>query len=262
MRLLEQIKQEKENLEAIIKKSGAMLRHLPKGKLYVQERNGHLYCSKRVNGKQYYLPVGSSAIGMLADRKVVELVRDNAAKDVELMDHCIQNYEPYDPNELAIGLGSLYKEISRATVNALGFPYTIGFEEDSKQYAERAKYREHLKQTAYDGTKRRSRAELIIDEIYKLLNYPAVYEQPLELPDGEVIVPDYTTWSNTRNTYLYHEHIGKLTDPERNRENFWKFQEYVKAGIYPMDRVLFTFDRPDGSIDTESIKILIQLFMQ
>lgn len=259
MRFIDVMMQEKENLQAVIKNCGKLLQHLPRGKLSTLVKNEHLYFQKYVDGKTEYIHAGDDEISRLKDRKLAEIVLDNAENDLQLMDTLLGSYKSYNPNEVVKTFNEVYRDVSQGAVKAMGFAYTMDYDEFE---TDNPKYPEHLKQTTSEGKKRRSKSEVIIDRIYEELGYDVMYEKTLTFADGAVVSPDYTTWSELRKVELYHEHIGNLEDPDRMEKNIWKFKEYVKNGVYPLDRVLFTFDKPDGGIDAENIKILVKTFMQ
>lgn len=259
MRFIDVLMQEKDNLQAAVNNCRKLLKHLPRGTLIVQERNEHIYYHKYVDGDTKYLRCGSAEIQRLKDRKLAEAVMDNAAGDLRMLDGIINNYRSYNPNELVRSFDEVYRDVSRSAVTAMGFAYTLDYGDFE---AGSPRHLEHLKQTTSKGKKRRSKSEVIIDRIYDELRFDVMYEKPLILADGVEVTPDYTTWSALRKVELYHEHIGNLTNPDIMEMNFWKYKEYIRNGIYPFDRVLFTFDRPDGGIDAENIKVLIRTFMQ
>ena len=259
MKLIDMMMQEKENLQAVLNNCRRLLRHLPRGTLIIQEKSGHRYYHKYVDGNTVYLRHGSAEIRRLKDRKLVEVVMDNAENDLQLMDGFLSGYKEYDPNELIRSFDEAYKDVSRSAVTAMGFAFTLDYGDFE---AGNPKHMEHLKQITSAGKKRRSKSEVIIDRIYDELQYDVMYEKPLVFSDGEEVTPDYTTWSEFRKVELYHEHIGNLTDPDIMKMNFWKYGEYVRNGLYPFDRVLFTFDKPSSGIDAENIKVLIRTFMQ
>ena len=234
MKFIDLMMMEKENLEKTIRLCARQLKHLPRGTLSTQNKSGHIYYTKRVDRKRMYLRNDSPEIQQLKDRHMAELVLDNASHDLELMNQIIQHYKPYDPNELALSLAAAYQGVSKNIILSLGFAYTLGYT--------------HI-------------SELIIDGIYEMLERQVAYEKPLILSGGYEVNPDYTAWSSLRKRDQYHEHIGDLEDPEKMKKNIWKFRHYVATGIYPLDRVLFTFDKPDGSIDAEEIQALIKMFM-
>ena len=258
MKFIDLMMMEKENLEKTIRLCARQLKHLPRGTLSTQNKSGHIYYTKRVDTKRMYLRNDSPEIQQLKDRHMAELVLDNASHDLELMNQIIQHYKPYDPNELALSLAAAYQGVSKDIILSLGFAYTLGYSHLSQK---NAKYKEHLNYVTTSGTKRRSKSELIIDGIYEMLEIQVAYEKPLILSGGYEVNPDYTAWSSLRKRDQYHEHIGDLEDPEKMKKNIWKFRHYVATGIYPLDRVLFTFDKPDGSIDAEEIQTLIKMFM-
>ena len=250
---------EKENLEQTIKQCVRQLRHLPRGKLVAQTKGNNIYYLKRLDGDTLYLPKGDPEIVQLKNRHLAEAVLKNANENLDVMNYTLQHFKTYDPNELAAAFSKSYQGISVDIIQALGFAYTLGFETAPQQWD---KHPENLKYTTIGGAKRRSKSELIIDDIYKSLNIRQQYEKGLRFSDGHEINPDFSAFSELIMMLKFHEHIGDVADPQKMGYNIWKFKHYVHDGIYPFDRLLYTFDKPDGSIDAEEIAMLIKMFMQ
>ena len=250
---------EYENLLEIVRKCGSLLQHLPRGSLDAMRKGERFYYNKYCDGETTYLRAQDPQIIQLKDRRLVEAVLNNADQNMQMLKFLVNRYNEYDPNVLLKSFSAAYQGVSQSVIMAMGFPYTFGYA-DLPQ--DNSKHPENLKHTTANGTKRRSKSELVIDGIYEMLEYQVAYEKELLLRDGSSVNPDYTVWVTRRNREHYHDHIGDLMDPQRRRTNTWKFWHYVDSGLYPRDRVLFTFDKADGSIDAEEITTLIKTFMQ
>ena len=216
-------------------------------------RCSNIYYLKRLDGDTLYLPKGDPEIVQLKNRHLAEAVLKNANDNLDVMNYTLQHFKTYDPNELAAAFSKSYQGISQDIIQALGF-------ENAPQQWD--KHPENLKYTTMGGAKRRSKSELIIDDIYKSLNIRQQYEKGLKFSDGHEINPDFSAFSELIRLLKFHEHIGDIADSQKMGYNIWKFKHYLHDGIYPFDRLLYTFDKPDGSIDAEEITMLIKMFMQ
>ena len=251
---------EKKNLENTERNCGALLQHLPKGRLSVQIKKGSPYYRKiKDDGTEISISRDDKSIELLTGRRVAEQAMKNAAYNHKMLENMLKNYKAYDPNELVRLLSPAYQNISRAHIEAMGFPYLLDL--DGSTSAPDL-HPEHLTQTDSNGNKRRSKSELGIDAVYHELGLDPDYEDTIILPDGFEFHPDFSLWCPLWHRKKFHEHIGNVGNPKTLAITTRKFEELVTFGYYPFRDFIFTFEDPDGNINLQEIKILIETFMR
>ena len=120
-----------------------------------------------------------------------------------------------------------------------------------------------LKHMAQDGTLRRSKSEVILDEILHNLGLVYAYERPLYIGNRRYL-PDYTILRPGDLKPVFVEHFGLTGEgtKEYGSRNDAKRWQYQKAGIVPWKNLLYTYDLPDGTIDVTSIRKALKLFLE
>ena len=115
-----------------------------------------------------------------------------------------------------------------------------------------------------DGTRVRSKGEVIIYNTLKMLGVPFRYEQTIRLVDenGMTVkrVPDFVILKPD-GTEVILEYLGKIDDDEYLMDNLRKIQLYRRNG-YDLGKNLFIIgDSYGGWIDSEQIVKTIELIM-
>ncbi|NPU97346.1 MAG: AAA family ATPase [Candidatus Omnitrophica bacterium] len=114
----------------------------------------------------------------------------------------------------------------------------------------------------------RSKSELVIANMLFARGIDYAYEQPLVLPSGRTLYPDFTIADSARGVTYYWEHLGMLDDPAYRARWERKRQEYADAGILPWPEgggeegtLIETGDEPGGALDAERIARVIEGMM-
>lgn len=118
-------------------------------------------------------------------------------------------------------------------------------------------YNSNLKHITLDGTKVRSKSELIIANqlYYNSLEYQ--YESHLYLNDGKFRRPDFRVITPSGKT-VYWEHLGMLNDDSYKKAWEEKKAEYEANGISEQNSNLFTTeDNEEGGLDSKQIEAVI-----
>jgi ATP-dependent exoDNAse (exonuclease V) alpha subunit len=107
----------------------------------------------------------------------------------------------------------------------------------------------------------RSKSEVIIaDALFdKKIEYD--YEKPLDLGEDGIKSPDFTIEDVESGTLFFWEHCGMMTDEGYLRRWETKRAIYEKHGIIEGENLIVTEDKPDGSIDSQAIRVLIEQYL-
>lgn len=194
-------------------------------------------------------------------RDLSAICRDN----VQAIEELLSQYTPITPNNLEELLPKHYlpPQFSLAAPPA-------SF--NQKWYDEMLKIKnlipptfpEALKIPTNDGIMVRSRVEAIIYNYFLSLGMTPLYEFPLSY-EGKLIRPDFTLLHPLRPFIYIWEHFGRMFRPteglQYQQSAIYKLNVYKELGFYPGCNLFFSFENPDGSIDTENlIKEISQIF--
>jgi len=109
----------------------------------------------------------------------------------------------------------------------------------------------------------RSKAELIIADIYYDLGIPYRYEAKLNLKNGEYRFPDFTVLDVRKRKVVYHEHLGLIDSEEYRLSNLRKMEQYQDSGIYQGSNLLLTYESENIPLNTRFIRqTIINFFRQ
>lgn len=122
------------------------------------------------------------------------------------------------------------------------------------------KYPEQLIHRTISGHYVRSKSELLIDMSLHIHKIPFRYECALPLGDATVY-PDFTILHPENNQIYYWEHFGKMDDPVYCRSACSKLNLYAAGGILPGINLIATYETKEHPLGTETIEMMIQLYL-
>ena len=173
--------------------------------------------------------------------------------DIHTLEMAVKRYKPSDENSVMKDFSEKYPELAASI-------YNDGFDiEKWKADYERKEdlYPESLKQTAADGSKRRSLGELIIGSRLNHYGIPFRFEAEIDHPDIPY-VPDFTIIRPRDGKIIYWEHLGDVNNQTYLNNNKHKFDVYERYGIVPWDNLIISFSQKDYGINEKLIDNLIQ----
>lgn len=107
------------------------------------------------------------------------------------------------------------------------------------------------------GERVRSKSEVIIADRLFAKGIPYKYECPLLVGNG-FIHPDFTILRMSDRKIVYHEHCGKMTDPEYTKDIPERAIKYARIGIFQGDRLFYTFESAECPLDIEALDAFIE----
>jgi hypothetical protein len=117
-------------------------------------------------------------------------------------------------------------------------------------------YDSNLIHTTVDGTRIRSKSEVIVYNMLANVGHKPAYEKMLTFDDGSKVLPDFTI--ETYTGIIYWEHLGMLGDYNYRKDWERKQKLYADNGITIENGKLVTSqDELSGAIDTQKIERLI-----
>lgn len=122
-------------------------------------------------------------------------------------------------------------------------------------YCENTDHLENKMHMTRHGVCCRSKSEAILFEIYDALGIMFHYDEVITI-GGQRLSPDLIGVRRD-GTLVFHEHRG-LHSKEYVAHYDWKSGLYTAAGIYPGINLLYTYDRPDGSINIKLVEAQVR----
>ena len=138
----------------------------------------------------------------------------------------------------------------------------------SRPYRQNSSLLEDKTVTMTNGMKVRSKSEAAIFDLYMKNKIPFHYDEVLKFDcqlkadspglfdAGNNVIyrsPDFIAVRKD-GKIIYHEHFGRLDDPEYLRLAQEKLKVYYACGIVPWDNLIITYDLPGGGIDLKHVK--------
>ena len=92
--------------------------------------------------------------------------------------------------------------------------------------------------------------------MYYDLGIPYRYECPLKV-GNRIIHPDFTILRMSDRKILYHEHCGKMNDPQYTEDLIIRAKDYNRTGIILGDKLFFTFESETTPLDMTMLDNII-----
>ena len=258
--IINDLQQQKTDLERIIKESERRLKTAPPGSVYTMKhgRGYQFYVREKPSdriGTYLHTSEHEKAVALIQkkyDRQVIA----EAQKQLKIINRFLDSYEPDVLKEL-------YKsqsDIRKANIIPAEIPdeeYASewqAFEYEHKGFAEDMP--EHFTNR---GERVRSKSEVLIANTLDQAGIPYRYECPIVL-NGIMFYPDFTTLRiSDRKTY-YWEHLGMMDDPEYCCDNLQKIRIYERNGIISGVNIIYTMETSQTPLNMAVINRMIDAY--
>ncbi len=109
-----------------------------------------------------------------------------------------------------------------------------------------------------NGTRVRSKSEIIIADMLEKFGVPYKYEAPLRLERKGLVRPDFTCLNvRTRKEFIW-EHLGMMDDADYANKNVVKINTYEENGFHIGENLLLTFETSLYPINSAVVKTMIK----
>lgn len=106
----------------------------------------------------------------------------------------------------------------------------------------------------------RSKSEKIIADKFYMRGIPYVYEPKFVLWDGREVYPDFKVLNTrTRKEYFF-EHLGMMDDAGYSERNSKKLEDYMRSGVWPGERLLFTTETKAHPLNIRVLDALVDKY--
>ena len=198
----------------------------------------------------------------LQEKYYLKLATQNIRKNIEMLEYIKDSFFPVNPEEVVNESPLAYREQENANALLYGDGSINRWKE--RKLALKSKYPiykpEELQHVADDGTKTRSKSEMLIINTINAKGITYVYECPLIL-GSKIIFPDFILMDRKTNREIIIEHMGLMADYEYRKKQIDKIGLYIKEGYIPNVNMLMTFDDWNGKINIPAISKMIDTIL-
>lgn len=230
---------------------------------------GRRYYYSKLRGESTFTYLGTESNKTVANTKEHRfLTRMLAELDSEIanLERFRANHRELDYDSVNLSLPVVYRDCynmpgKSAAVDTSHSSRAAAWKE-SKELEMASYERRHpegLVMKAIDGTRMRSKSEVIIANLLIANGIPYVYELPHAIGDV-VIHTDFTALSLADyKTEILIEHEGLMSSSKYQQQFLFKVNAYLDAGIIPGKDIFFTFEDPKGGFDPSPIQDIIDM---
>lgn len=259
------LKEEKEQLEKIIKEAQKRLKTAPQGHLKIMEKRDkpQYYYKSDLQGKskmQYMKKSETELAGRIAQRDYDIRVVKNAQERAKAINAFLTKYEK-------TSLKKLYQHTNPYRRELICAPVISDDEYIKRWLSVEYKGKEFVDNGAEIITERgervRSKSEKIIADKLFTLGIPYRYEYPLTLEGNIRIYPDFTILRMPAREEVYLEHFGMMDDAGYVDKVMVKLYTYEKNGIYLGVNLFITHESGRNPLNTKVLdKFIRKLFCE
>ena len=112
-----------------------------------------------------------------------------------------------------------------------------------------------------NGERVRSKSEKMIADKLKNMGIPYRYEAPLRLGRSTVLHPDFTLLNVKERKEVYYEHFGMMDNQEYVDSALKRIEIYEKNGIFPGDRLIFSWETKSMSLNMRLVETMLKRFL-
>ena len=271
--LIAEMKQEQEYLEQVRSKVVEDIRQEHKDKL-----TGNLRIQKKGNSVQYY-HVKSEQVSQsnseqrnqtYIPKKNITLARNLAQRDydnkllqeIASRQKAVNRFLKEYPQK---GLESTYEELNDYRKKLI-HPIIETDEEYEKIWMNTPYVRKIVGEDipeifTENGERVRSKSEKMIADKLKQLEIPYRYEAPLKLGRSNILHPDFTILNVRERKEYYYEHFGMMDNTEYMENALKRIEIYEKNGIFPGDRLLFSWETMAMPLNMKVVEGMMRIFL-
>jgi len=244
-------------LEKLVATKTNALAEAPEGRLRISGHKEHPEFYRVIDGHNKYINKKDESLADKLAQKTYDVKALHLARDeIKALTKLLQSYPDVAVDELYGTLTNVRQEMIRPVItpdeeflnNWYNTPFTPKEIDDNVPLI-----------ITNNGERVRSKSEKCIADRYLYKGIKYKYECPLKLDDGTVLHPDFTLMNMLRRQEVYHEHLGKMDEPEYVTGQITKYFVYERNGIYIGDRLFITAETRKRPVQIDSVDQIIRL---
>jgi len=227
---------------------------LPDGKIYIRRHKGYpaYYCSNET--ERYLSRKDTALVKQLIQKDHINMAIKAAKHEAEVLKKDIIGYPRHTMEKVYEALPEERKKYAS--------PLILGDEEYAAEWLAASFEPKPFKKGVPEyytlkGERVRSKSEVIIADRLNAKGIPYKYECPLKV-GKEIIHPDFTILRISDRKVLYHEHCGKMSDPEYTKEIPERAIKYTRSGIFQGDKLFYTFESAECPLNVKVLDDFIE----
>ena len=239
------------------------LKKVPEGSLRINPKKDKIQYYHRTNPKDssgtYIRQENFNLAQKLAQKDYDEKILQASEKELK----AIQKYKKTCPDIIAEEVyESLHEERQK-----LVHPIRITDEEFIKNWESVAYERKgfpsnYAEYYTNKGERVRSKSEILIADALEKAGVPYRYEYPLYVKGIGQTHPDFLTLNVRTRKEIFWNHLGMLDDSKYAEDNVWKINQYLKAGYYPGENMILTYETKENPLNQKIVKQMIEHYLK
>ena len=188
--------------------------------------------------------------------------------NVRVLEQAVKQIKPFDPDEILQSMTKGYALLPEDYFfdrESLSVDLHLAGEQvvrirrhgewGEREYMQSSSKKEKKRMRTSKGELVRSKSEVLIMETLYRYEIPFRYEQVLYI-GSDMWSPDFT-FEEKNGRPFYWEHLGMMDRSDYADRNYYKLNQYYKAGLVLGQNLLLSFDR-NGTIDMKTIEDMIE----
>ena len=254
--MLDILKKREELLSRTIDRLDEKIDSLPEGSIRVKHKAGTFHYLYYQGDKtiKYLRKNDSETIKNLIQKKYLKLVQKAAKQEVKALSKAI---ELYPKTRMERVYEELPSELKEHALPIIPDDDQFAAKWQAEPFKPKPFRKDAPKLYTLKGERVRSKSEVIIADRLFAKGIPYKYECPLRVGNG-ILHPDFTILRMSDRKVVYHEHCGKMTDPEYTKDIPERANKYARIGIFQGDRLFYTFESAECPLDIEALNAFIE----
>lgn len=220
------------------------------------------YIVKRQDGREvakYARKEEAGIVDEIQEYRYMKFAIKACEQNIKHLQALVNNYRSLAPPDVVRNFGRSCQQQHNAT--KLIFNYRDAASWIAAKELRKAEFNvykpEGLIHIAGDGTRKRSKSEVLISDCLDSLGIPHVYEYPIWI-DGEKLLPDFLCLDAATGQEVVIEHFGLMVKDSYREGTYSKLEKYIKAGYLINVDLIIIFEDINGNINAESIKNILK----
>ena len=256
-RITEALLSRKKELEKAIAVAEACLKGAPEGRLKISSTHGkeqyHLIRSNEIENSitKYLSKSNQELVNQLAQRDYTHSFLRAAHAELKAIDSLLHKGVLFSSDSTYSRLSSCRKKLVK--------PFMIDDDTyaslwEKKPFDPNPNPPENKKFCTERGEMVRSKSEMIFANMFYDMGIPYKYECPIKFKSGLIYHPDFTLLKKSTREIFYHEHLGRLDDPQYMADKLPRFDEFRRNGIFFGKNLIVTYETDNRPPDFQELK--------